>query len=171
MSDPGDQHPIDVAPPAEYLRQEPTRDEHLLVEQCDADASASVSWSSFAKLALRVHGVVLWVSQMDTLYRRGRRYLLAGVSATLINLATVAIWYLHRAEDSATERERVQEIVRSIDQLRLDFRELLRAALRQMSGAEPPSPSGTFDRLTSPGKLSLIEHGARSMCDATDMLP
>ena len=169
MSDPGDQHPIDVTSPAEYLRQEPTRDENLLIGQCDADVSASVSWSSFAKLVLRVHGMLLWVSQMDTLYRRGRRYLLAGVSATLINLATMAIWYLHRAEDSATERERVQEIVRSIDQLRLDFRELLRAAL--MSGAEPSSQSGNSDRLTAPGKLSRVEARERSMCDATDTMP
>lgn len=155
---------IDVKPPAEYLRLEPTPDEKILIEQCDAHSGATVPWWRFSKVVTRVHALSLWVGQMDGTFRRARRFVIAGVSAAAVNLSALGVWYVHRVEAAATASERASELERrlleyrdavrqEIQDLRADLREV-RADLRRLSGAEPP-PAGGPD-WPPPDKFSLL---------------
>lgn len=148
---------IDVTPPADYLAQPPTAEEHLLGRQTDLH-SALVPWWMFAKVALRLHAIVLWVARADGLATRTRRWLIAGVTIAAANLGGVAVYTVHRIEESARADERAgalqkrvdddrAEILmrlsevngalqRQLDEMRYDIREL-RRALQRLSGRDP----------------------------------
>jgi hypothetical protein len=175
---------IDITPPADYLAQEPTPHERLLGKQADLHDGAAVPWWMFAKVVLRGHAIALWVARADTLSKRTRRWLIAGVTIALANLGGVALYSVHRIQESAVAEERSAvlrqtvaddraEMLRriaemtgllqhQIDELKLDVREL-RRALHRLSGRDPlpgnrgpDNPDGVPDsRLwTVPDKLS-----------------
>lgn len=159
---------IDVTPPADYLSLPPSAEEHLLARQTDLH-SALVPWWMFAKVALRLHSIVVWVARADGLAARTRRWLIAGVTIAAANLGGVAVYTVHRIEEGARADERAgalqkrvnddrAEILmrlsevngalqRQLDDMRQDIREL-RRALQRLSGRDPLPDK----RRTDPGE-------------------
>jgi hypothetical protein len=173
---------IDTAPPADYLAQDPTPGEQLLGKQADLHDGAAVPWWMFAKVVVRLHAIAVWVARADTLSKRTRRWLIAGVTIALANIGGVAVYSVHRIQESAVVEERaavlrekvVQDQVdmlrrlaemnallqRQLDEIKLDVREL-RRALHRLSGRDPlpgdRAPDGPDSSVwSSPDQVSFL---------------
>jgi len=155
---------IDPHAPSVYLVQTMTPEEQTLAEQVDTHSGDSIPFWMLAKVAIRVHRLASWVQEMDGLFKKARRYLLAGVSAAAVNLSAIGIYILHSSEarGAATERAANQErsfleyreaTSKQLQELRLDIREL-RAELRRLSGAGKPP---TSDNVSPPDLIGALE--------------
>ncbi len=133
--------------PAVYLVLPPTPEEHILAEQVDLHGGAAVPFWMFSKVAHRLKRQAAWIGQMDGLFRRVRRYTIAGLTALAMNLTAVGGYALHRASQNGASEERAMNLERATQQqrdavereiqdLRLDIREL-RAAMRKVTGEVP----------------------------------
>lgn len=149
---------IDTTAPADYLAQDPAPEEQLLGKQTDLHDGAAVPWWMFAKVALRVYRIALWVAGADKLATRARRWMIAGVTIACANLGGVAVYSVHRIQESAVEAERAavlrqtvaddrldmlrrldkmnELLQRQLDEIKIDVREL-RLALHRLSGRDP----------------------------------
>lgn len=176
---------IDVTPPADYLSQEPSPEELRLGKQTDLHGGA-VPWWAFAKAVLRLHSIVVWVARADGLGRSTRKWLAAGITIALANLAGVGVYTVHRIQEAAVADERsavlqravadgrieflqrVAEVTgvlqRQVDELKLDVREL-RRALQRLSGRDPlhgkadpgdPGPDSSLRDRVAPDRLSWL---------------
>lgn len=180
---------IDITPPADYLAQDPTPGEQLLGRQADLHDGAAVPWWMFAKVTLRLYRIALWVAGADKMATRARRWLIAGVTMAVANLGGVAVYSVHRIQESAVAEERAAvlrenvvqdraemlrrladiaaQMQRQIDELKLDVREL-RRALHRLSGRDPlpdrapdRDPAGPDSSLWfPPDKFSLLSDPA-----------
>lgn len=156
---------VDADDPAAYLVQKPTAEEHLLSEQVGLHNGAAVPWWMFAKLVVRDRRRGRWIAQMDGLFRKVRRYAIAGVTTLAVNLTAIGGYALHRADSNARAEERAAAIerandardgyrerqfleyrasvAREVDALRDDIKEL-RSLMRKMTGYVPRSSDITI---------------------------
>lgn len=150
-----------------YLGQEPSVEDTELAAACDRHNGAHTPFFLLAKVALRLYRTWDTVSRQDAVFRRARRYVLAGASFAAVNLSAAGIWYVHRVEAAAADKERAAALERTLKQyreeaaqemmeLQLDVREL-RTELMRRSGMTPtPSPRKSSEPVPAPpGALSL----------------
>lgn len=141
---------IDTRPPADYLTDQPTDEEHRLGKQVDLHDGASVPFWMLAKVAFRQHQTSTWVSSADVWGRWLRRGVIAVLTIGATNIGTFAYGCSNRLQAAATAAEQAAEMRREIDLLESHVWQL-----RNMgSTSKPGAPSGG-QLPTAPGS-SLI---------------
>lgn len=135
--------------PAIYLREQPspTARCHILVEQVGSHDGDHVPMHMLAKVAVRLHQVVSWMTQWEGRERFVRRAGGALAGLALANIAAVLAYWLH-AHDAhivaeaearaaaAAEIEYRKGVKEQLDRIDRDIRDIQRA-LRRI-GAVPP---------------------------------
>ncbi len=165
--------PFETASPAEYLPTPPRADEQILIDMCDLHTGAATPFHMTAKLALRLHRVTLWAHQIESFFRRARKLVIAAASTAALNLAALGVYTLHRYEQNGAASERLINQERTIQELRLDIREL-RAEVRRMSGIDPathpssPPGGGIF---IAPDKISRLFRNIKESHEEDDIVP
>ena len=146
---------IDDNDPSVYLVREPSAAGLILIQQCNRHSGAETPFWMLAEVAVRQHQQASWIGDMDGLFRKIRRYSIAGIVALATNLAAIAGYAVHRIaataafEEHAANQERAfieyrDSVRRELQDLKQDLRDM-RRDLRRLSGADKLDPESIHD--------------------------